>query len=256
MRSHLLVGKVRHRRARPFQYGLEHDVWYTALDLSELDEVPRRLRLFRRNGRGVATFHDADHLVEPSRDVPSDIAAHLRAEGEDPAGWRITLVTSPRVLGYVFNPASFFLCRDHSGRLRVVIVEVHNTFGDRHLYTLRPRARGEDPGAPFTAAMGKGFFVSPFISLDGRYEVHVRDEEDRLRIAINLRQDEKPMLSTSLVLVRRPLTDRSLLRVLVRYPAIGHKTIAMILWHALRLRLRGAPFYSHGAWAGAREGAS
>ena len=39
MRSHLLEGKVRHRRSRPFTYGLEHDVWYAALDLAELDEL-------------------------------------------------------------------------------------------------------------------------------------------------------------------------------------------------------------------------
>ena len=51
MRSHLLEGKVRHRRSRPFTYGLEHDVWYAALDLAELDDLDRRLRLFGRNRR-------------------------------------------------------------------------------------------------------------------------------------------------------------------------------------------------------------
>ena len=45
MRSHLLEGVVRHRRVRPFAYALEHDVFYIALDLDELDEVPRLIRL-------------------------------------------------------------------------------------------------------------------------------------------------------------------------------------------------------------------
>ena len=75
------------------------------------------------------------------RRPPSDGDRPLRTEGEDPTGWRITLVTNPRVLGYVFNPASFYLCRDGDGILRVVIVEVHNTHLERHLYTLRPSAR-------------------------------------------------------------------------------------------------------------------
>ena len=44
MNSHLLEGIVRHRRVRPFAYALEHGVFYVALDLDELDEVPRRLR--------------------------------------------------------------------------------------------------------------------------------------------------------------------------------------------------------------------
>lgn len=258
MRSHLLEGKVGHRRSRPFTYGLEHDVWYAALDLDELDEVDRRLRLFGRNRRGVATFRDADHMPVPATDVRAEILAHLRAEGEDPDGWRVTLVTNLRVLGYVFNPASFFLCRDGRGTLRVVVVEVHNTFGERHQYTLRPGHGGAgepgEPGervaggdGPFTASMDKAFFVSPFISLDGRYSVHVRDEPAGLRLAINLRQDGAPLLSTSLVLRRVRLTDRSLLRMLLRHPLVSHRTIGLIHWHALRLWLRGAPFFRHGA---------
>jgi hypothetical protein len=250
MRSHLLEGKVGHRRARPFTYALEHDVWYAALDLDEIDEVDARLRLFGRNRRGVVTFHDTDHLVEPSHDLPGAIRDHLRAEGEDPEGWRLTLITNLRVLGYVFNPASFFLCRDGSGTLRVVVVEVHNTFGERHLYTLRPGGNGDGRDGPFTSAMDKAFFVSPFISIDGRYSVHVRDERDGLRLAINLRQDDQPMLSTSLVLRRRRMSDRSLLRLLLRHPLVSHKTIALIHWHALRLRLKGATFLRHGADAG------
>jgi DUF1365 family protein len=255
MRSHFLEGKVQHRRARPFTYGMEHDVWYAALDVDEFDAADARLRLFRRNGRAVVEFRDADHLPEPARDVAADIRAHLRAEGEAPDDWRITLVTNLRVLGYVFNPASFFLCRDEGGTLRVVVVEVHNTFGDRHLYTLRPRPATDRQDGPFTASMAKDFFVSPFISLDGHYAVHVRDDHEGLRVAINLRQEGRPMLSTSLVLRRRPLTDRALLRLLLRHPLVTHKTIGLIHWHALRLWLRGAPFFRHGAWVRAREGA-
>ena len=261
MRSYLLEGKVTHRRVRPFTYGLEHDVWYAALDLDELADADRRLRLFGHNRRAAAAFRDRDHLPVPASDVAAEIRDHLRSEGEDPGGWRVTLVTNLRVLGYVFNPASFFLCRDERGILQVVVIEVHNTFGGRHLYTLRPRAAGQGDGAegvsesPFVAGMAKDFFVSPFISLDGSYAVHVRDEPTGLRLSISLRQEGAPMLSTSLVLRRLPLTDRSLLRLLLRHPAISHRTIGLIHWHAVRLWLRGAPFFRHGAHARAGEAA-
>jgi DUF1365 family protein len=253
VRSHLLEGKVRHRRARPFTYGLEHSVWYAALDVTELDELDRRLRLFGRNRRAVATFRDPDHLPKPARDVDADIREHLRSEGEDPTGWRITLVTNLRVLGYVFNPASFFLCRDRSGVLRVVVTEVHNTFGERHLYTHRPGGGEAAAEGPFTAEMDKELFVSPFISMDGRYSVHVRDEPDGLRLAISLRQDGELLISTSLVLRRLRLTDRNLLRMLLGHPFVTHKTIGLIHYHALRLWLRGAPFFRHGEVTRARE---
>ena len=242
MRSHLLQGVVRHRRARPFTYGLQHGVFYAALDLDELDSVDRSLRLFRRNGRGLVAFRDEDHLVPPAGDVRSAFLDHLRAEGEDPDGWRITLVANLRVAGYVFDPASFFLCRDGDGVLRVVVVEVHNTHGERHLYTLRPR----NPGAStFVAAMDKAFYVSPFIEVRGGYAVRVRDEPGRLRITINQHQPEGLELHASLDLARRPLTDRNLLRLVLRHPFLPQRTTLLIHWHALRLWLRGARFRRH-----------
>lgn len=245
MRSHLLEGTVRHRRARPFVYGLEHAVYYVAFDLDELDAVAGSLRLLSRNRRNVLEFRDDDHLAPPAADVPARIREHLRAEGHEPEGWRVTLVTNPRVLGYVFNPASFYLCRDTSGVLQVVIVEVHNTHHERHMYTVRPEAGTRE----FAASMDKDFYVSPFIDMVGRYTVHLRDEPSRLRITINEHQDGALLLHTSLDLVRRRLTDRALARMLLRHPLITHKTTGMIHWHALQLWRRGARFRRHGELA-------
>lgn len=242
MRSHLLEGKVHHRRTRPFVYDLEHDVYYFALDVDELDRAIKRLRLVRRNAPGVVAFYDGDYLDPPARELPADIRAHLRSEGLDPAGWRITLVTNLRVLGYVFNPASFYLCYD-GDELRVIVVEVHNTYGERHLYTLRP----EQANATLVATMAKDFYVSPFIDIVGDYVVRVMDHPTGLRIAIDQRSDGSPLLHTSLILRRLPLGDRGLLRLLVRHPLVTLKTITAIHWHALRLWRRGARFHRHTA---------
>lgn len=250
MRSHLLEGKVMHQRATP-SYALEHDVYYLALDLAELDDVDRRLRLLSRNRRNILGFRDDDHWPDPATDLLATLLDHLRAEGEDSTGWRITLVTNVRVLGYVFNPASFYLCRDAAGDLRVVVVEVHNTHLERHLYTLRPRATGR----PFVASMEKDFYVSPFIDMEGRYTVHVSDEPAGLRIAINERKGDTPVLSTSLVLARRVLSDRSLLRMLVRHPLMTHRTMALIHVHAVRLWRLGIPFQRHGPAVRAHQAA-
>jgi DUF1365 family protein len=245
MMSQLLEGTVQHRRARPFSYQLEHRVWYVALDLAELDSLDRRLRLFARNRRALATFRDDDHVLAGAADVEGSIRTLLREAGDAPDEWRILLVTNLRTVGYVFNPASFYLCSDPEGVLRAVVVEVHNTFGERHRYLLRRRddAAGD---RLLRGSMAKAFFVSPFIDRHGQYQVTVRDEPDGLRLAIALRQDGEHLLSTSLVLRRLPLTDRSLLRMLVRHPLMSHRTTGLIHWHALRLWRRGAPFFRHG----------
>ena len=86
-----------------------------------------------RNRPGLLQLRDRDHLLPPATNLRTDLLGHLRAEGEDPTGWRVLLVTNLRVFGYVFNPASFYLCRDAAGVLRVVIIEVHNTHGERRL---------------------------------------------------------------------------------------------------------------------------
>jgi DUF1365 family protein len=241
MRSHLLEGTVMHRRSRPVAWSMEHAVFYVALDLDELDLVDRRLRLVSRNRRNVLELRDADHWPEPADDLRATVLEHLRSAGEDPTGWRITLVTNLRVLGYVFNPASFYLCRDRAGVLRIVVVEVHNTHLERHLYTLRPRTEGPR----FVASMEKDFYVSPFIDMEGTYTVHVQDQRSRLRIAINEKQGGEPLLATSLVLTRRPMTNRMVLRMLLRHPLSTQRTIGLIHLHALRLWRRGIRFQRH-----------
>ena len=243
MRSHLLEGKVRHRRSNPFVYEIEHDVFYLALDTSELDRIGR-MKLLGRNRWRPFTFRDDDHWKPAASDIDATVRAHLRDEGFDGVGdWRITLIAYPRVLGHEFNPASFFLCRDGEGTLQVVIVEVHNTHGERRLYTLRPQATR----AAHVASMEKDFYVSPFISLDAAYTVRVQDRPDQVRIVIDETENGQPVLQASVVARRRPLTDLALLRMLVRYPLVTLKTIGMIHWHAFRLWRRGAKFHSHGA---------
>ena len=241
MRSHLLAGKVRHRRSSPFVYEFEHDVWYFALDLDEIDEVASRLRLVSRNRRNVLTFRDDDHMLPPAASVAESVREHLSSNGVDPADWRILLVTNLRVLGHVFNPASFYLCRDASGELRVVIVEVNNTHGERRLYTLWPERRGDE----HEASMAKDFYVSPFIDMDAGYTVRTWDRPKELRIAINETEHGTPVLTASLVLRRLPATNRVVGRLLLRHPFVTLKTVGAIFWHALRLWLKGAAFHRH-----------
>ena len=107
----------------------------------------------RRAGHSSTGRRDCSGATGRARRVPrrrppdparhrfrSAFLAHLRPRATiRPAGgsrWSRTCAS----LGYVFDPASFFLCRDADGVLRVVVVEVHNTHGERHLYTLRPAA--------------------------------------------------------------------------------------------------------------------
>jgi len=241
VRSHLLTGKVRHRRSQPMVYELEHDVFYLALDLDEIDEVAARSRLFSRNRFNVLALHDDDHWQPAATDLRDSVHDHLRQVGFDPQGWRITLIATPRVLGYQFNPASFYLCRDVAGVMQVVVVEVHNTHHERRLYSLRPQRQGK----AWVDAMDKDFYVSPFIDMDAHYTVRVQDDPGRVRITITETEHDRPLLVATLVAERRRLTDRNLLRTLLRVPLATQKTIVAIHLHAWRMWRRGFHFRRH-----------
>ena len=123
----------------------------------------------------------------------------------------------------------------------MIIIEVHNTHHERRLYTLRPERRG----SAWIDAMDKDFYVSPFVDMDARYTVRVQDEPASLRIAITETEHGAPLLTATLVLQRARLTDRMLVRLLLRIPFATHKTIAAIHLHAWRLWRRGLPFHRH-----------
>jgi DUF1365 family protein len=240
-RSHLLTGKVRHRRSQPTEYEIEHDVFYLALDLDEIEEVAGRSRLFSRNRFNALALHDRDHWLPEAADLRTSVLSHLRDEGFEPDGWRIMFIATPRVLGYQFNPASFYLCRDESGQLQVFVLEVHNTHGDRRLYSLQPQRKGKG----WVDSFDKDFYVSPFIDMDARYTVRVQDDPGRVRIAITETEHGEPVLTATLVADRKRLTDRNLLRTLLHVPLATQKTIVAIHLHAWRMWRRGFTFRRH-----------
>lgn len=243
LRSHLLAGTVRHRRDAPAVADFTHRVWYLAVDIDELDAVDARLRLLSRRRHNLLELRDADHLERGH----AGIAAAMRQRLEElelggdveAADLRLTLVTYPRVLGYVFNPVSFYLGHDAGGVLLVVFAEVHNTHGDREVYAFLPEAVG---ATVFRSAQGKRMYVSPFVAPDAEYTLLVTDDAGRLAITIRVDEDGRQVLFTRLDVARRPLTDGQLLRVLARDPLVPLKTTALIFWHAVRLRLRGVPW--------------
>ena len=116
MKSQLYSGIVRHRRTSPKSYAFTYGVYYFGLDLDEIAETDRRIKLFSYNRPNVLSFLDRDHMGEPGRGVRVAMREHLAERGIDPERVDVTLVTNTRVLGYVFNPVSFYFVRGREDR--------------------------------------------------------------------------------------------------------------------------------------------
>jgi hypothetical protein len=136
LRSALYTGSVMHRRLRPKPHRLRYRLFWLLLDLDEIDGLDRRLRLFSRNRFNLFAFHDRDLGDGGASPLAEQVRRKLAAAGMPDAGAGISVLTMPRMLGYVFNPLSVFFCRDADGALAAIVDEVHNTFGERHTYVL------------------------------------------------------------------------------------------------------------------------
>jgi DUF1365 family protein len=219
-------------------HGFRYRVLMTLLDLDELDALDRSRLLFGHDRPRLLSFRERDHLEGSPRGLRAELDARVRAGGSVMPGGRVELLTSCRVLGYVFNPVSFFYCYDRSERLALVVAEVNNTFGDRHAYVL-PVEGG------YEWRHKKLMHVSPFTRPDaGTYAFALPPPGPRVEANIDLTRGGSTVVSTRLSLESRPLEDRAILSALVRNPFPTLKVIAAIHFEALRLWTKGAPFWT------------
>jgi hypothetical protein len=240
VRSALIRGEVVHARndihaRRTFRY----PVYVASIDLDELDALDA-LRLFSHNGRAVFALHDRDY-EDGARGLRTAHTALLAAHDlARPA--HVRLVTNPRVLGYVFNPVSFFLGYDAAGALTSVVAEVNNTYGGRHRYVFGPAER-----VPHARRIGfrreRVLFVSPFLHGDAMYEIWVDAPLDGdLSITMHVDVDNARVFVARLTGRRHALGDLALARAAVRYPLMTAQVIGLIHYQALKLRLRNVPY--------------
>ena len=145
------------------------------------------------------------------------------------------LLCMPRTLGYCFNPLSIFFCYRADATLVAVVYQVHNTFGERHSYVIRV----EDHSDALHQHCRKLFYVSPFLDMDLRYDFRITGPDERIAVGISASSSAKPVLHAVLTGARRDLTDRNLMIVFLKIPAITIKVIAAIHWEAFRLWAKG-----------------
>lgn len=234
-----IEGVTYHGRKGAVRNAFRYSVDYVLLDAEADLRTPG---LFARNGRGLTGLDDRDHGGAPGEGrgpvwVREVLAAH-RVGGVE----KIELLAQPKVLGHVFNPVSFWLCRDARGDLIAVISEVTNTYGDRHSYL----CHHEDvqPILPDDRLMAqKIMHVSPFQPIEGGYEFRFDIRDEKIGIWIDYSRGQGGLIAT-LTGKRAPMTNRSILRYVIRRPFGARRVLALIHWQALKLWWKGAKFRS------------
>lgn len=228
-----------HGRLFPKRNSFTYGIYYLAFPLSQIKSLP-----IAHNRFAALSFYDCDHgncdgsnPEEWARGILTDYNIK-EADGE------IKLISMPRILGYTFNPVSFWLCHDEQGSLRTVLCEVHNTFGERHTYICahndhRPIGHND------ILKGDKLFHVSPFLHREGHYEFRFDARNEKLSVWINFFDSTgKKQLATSLIGKLETMNRSTLRKAFWTYPLVTFKAITLIHWQALKLLIKGIKYIS------------
>ncbi len=279
MHSRLYECSIMHARLHPRAHRFAYRIFLLSLDLDELPALSRRLRLLSIDRGGLLSFRQRDYLpthetaYNPSAatsvnasvpapgatansDAPlkSRLLATLAARGIDPGpGARVLLLTLPRVLGYQFNPVSFYFVHAADGHPVASVAEVTNTFRETKPFFLGPDTLANPPaGTPaFRLRVTKNFYVSPFSDVDVAFDFTLRPPGEHLALQIDDYVGPRRTLITTVneLSPPRPLTDAALAWFSLKYPLVTLKVIAAIHWEAFRLFLKRVPWFAKAARA-------
>ena len=231
-------GQVRHTRLRPARNAFAYPTYFLMLPLRSLHAKTADAPALAHNRRAALSFFDRDH-GDGRDNAVQWLDELLASEGITDATGEAWLHCYPRVFCHTFKPVSFWYCHRADGSLRVIVVEVNNTFGERHCYLL------DSPKLGAELAATKDFHVSPFCNVEGGYRFRFMLNVDRTRTVARIDYDDVagPLIQTSVSGTLEPLTAVSARRALWRYPAMTFGVIGRIHWQALKLYFKRVRFF-------------
>ena len=242
--SAIYEGRVYHRRSEPVEHAFSYRIFLPLFDLDELPELLDEIPLWSARGRAPAQFRRSDYLT-PAELPLAEAVRELVAErlGRVPEG-PVRLLASPRFWGHTSNPVAFYYLHGAgpSEPIEALVAEVTNTpWGERTSYVLEPGPEG------LCGSFAKAMHVSPFMPMEQTYHWRASDPGARLSVALSNHQQGRQVFEAGVELRRREISRATMLGLLTRYPPMTAATSARIYWNALKLKLKGAPYFSHPA---------
>ena len=222
-----------HKRFFPKINAFTYGLYYLAIPVSDIESLPIAI-----DRAGLLSFYRKDHGSRDGGNLKDWISSILRSKNI-PSDGNVLLITMPRILGYVFNPVSFWLCFDNQKNLQAVLCEVNNTFGETHSY-LCAHEDGKLIGPEDWLTGDKFFHVSPFLEREGHYRFRFQISEQSFGAWIDHHdKDGRLQLTTALTGKMELMTKKSLSYAFWAYPLVTLKAILLIHWQAIKLVTKG-----------------
>lgn len=253
--SRLFVGWVRHRRYKPKSHTLHYRVFMTYLDLDEIDTVFASSRLWSNEKANWMSFRRNDYFKGKEPDLKRSVIRHISENSLIKADHihRVTMLTNLRTLGYAMNPVTFYYAFDHNDNLLAIMPEITNTpWEERYQYILTTRSEfgGTPPSVLKSKSLRyrlqKAFHVSPFnpMSVDYDWRFSVPNDGKNVIHLINNEAGET-VFDATMSLEPVAISAKNVRKALIHFPWMTVKIALGIYVNALKLWLKGVPFYSH-----------
>ncbi|AJC49362.1 DUF1365 domain-containing protein [Allofrancisella guangzhouensis] len=240
VKNFVLSSKIFHKRHYPKQNSFCYNSYYIIVDMLDINK--NKLNIFSINKFNLYSFYDKDHGYRNNKNSLSWIANLLQKYKLDYDD--IRLLTMPRLLGYLFNPVSFWLCYNNE-KLIAIIAEVNNTFGETHSYVCHKNGTQITKDSWFEAQ--KEFHVSPFYQRRGFYrfnfDINLKNNT-KSQITINYYDNNKLQLNTQINGISKAFSNMNLLKEFLRSPLLTFKVIFLIHYQALKILLKRIKYVS------------
>ena len=227
-------GKVIHKRFKPKEHYFKYNVFSLLIDLEELENIQKNIKIFSYNKFNFISFFDKDHGPRDGTSLKKWIIKNLKELGIDNDKIKVKILCYPRIFGYVFNPLSVFFIYDEYLQLISVLYEVKNTFGEQHSYIFKTK-----DNKTIINNCTKKFHVSPFIEMECHYYFRVLKPSNRISVIIDQSDNEGKLLYASQDGTSKELNERNLIISFICHPLMTFKIIAAIHYEALKLWLKG-----------------
>ena len=236
--SSIYTGTVIHKRFKPKVHSFNYKVFSLLIDLSELDLMNNKLKIFSYNKFNIVSFYSKDHGPRDGSSLRKWVLDNLQMNNIKNEDIQIKLLCYPRIFGYVFNPLSVFYIYNKNSELVSILYEVKNTFGEQHTYIFKTKKHEN----LIQHVCKKKFHVSPFIKMNCIYFFRLLKPGNKVSVIIDLQDPEGKILYASQDGTRSELNNKNLIQSYIKHPLMSFKIIVAIHFEAFKLWSKGIKF--------------